>query len=77
MKVEIDFVQKMNTDIEFAERVKNIAKDLVKTCVESGISQMTYFHDYFKIYIKQEIKVEENSHLKIYMNNIKKHKLKN
>ena len=53
MEVKIEFIKNMNSVIEFAKQVKDISKDLIETCKMNGVVELTYIHDYFKIYIKQ------------------------
>ena len=57
MEVKIEMIPKMNTNIDFAIHLKNIVKDLIQTCTNYGVSELTYVHDYFKIHIKQPIKI--------------------
>lgn len=58
MKVKIEMIPKMNSNIEFAKQVKDIAKELVETCKRCGVDEFVYSHDYFKIHIEQD---EESS----------------
>ena len=61
MEVKIEFIPNTISEIEFAERVKNIAKDLIETCSRNGVNELHYSHDYFKIHIKNpQITVEQD-----------------
>lgn len=55
MRVNIEMIPRMNTSIEFATSLKNIVKDLIQTCRDYEVTELTYTHDYFKIHINQSI----------------------
>ena len=52
MKIKIAFIPQKTSQIEYAERVKNISKDLIETCAKCGVVELTYVHDWFKIHIE-------------------------
>lgn len=60
MKVEIEMIPKMTTQLDTARAVKDIAKDLMETCQRCGVEELTYKHDYFKIRITDSIVVKQS-----------------
>lgn len=51
MKVQIDFIPRTTTNIEYAKQVKDISKDLMEICKKCGVCELNFNHDYFKIKI--------------------------
>lgn len=60
MKVQIEMIPKMNSNIEFAKQVKDIAKELVETCKRCKVDELVYSHDYFKIFIENDNKQKKD-----------------
>ena len=53
MEIKIEFTPNTDGELEMAELVNHMVKDLAETCDKYNVKKLSYTHDCFKIFIKQ------------------------
>ena len=53
MEIKIEFTPSTDDELDLAELVNYVVKDLAETCDKHNVKKLTYTHDCFKIFIKQ------------------------